>query len=307
MKQRTLDSFLNIKHKRIVPETFCLNSDFTTKLYSTEDDIFVKKCNIRYLKGFFEVSLYASSSLMHAYVFPETRYSEKSVPFFKSLLQKAIRRGFVDHALYACYTLLQIDHMTLYRRLPIIMIEDVRIHEGFATLVWHMMADIPPSEKTLIWILGLVQMLCEHTVAVNYENTDMLPNVIPDDPIVWAIIFRIEYGGMKGDIQMLKYIVCKICENDLNILQDSIKGVSIETLKTPTVWMYEAIDFHILPSLLLFECNFTSTEIKKMMWYNASSINFRRKTTPYRLEDWKSIAFQIRSIQIRYFNSVVMT
>ena len=65
---------------------------------------------------------------------------------------------------------------------------------------------IPPSANLVNWILGLVIFLCQVPTYVEYEKGYQLPENIPRDENVWTLIFRIEYGGMKGDIEMLTCI-----------------------------------------------------------------------------------------------------
>lgn len=303
MKQGSLDGFLGLRKKREVPDTFCLTWEEDQPcvfLHRRENAQFVKASNLRYKNANFEISLYASPEFMSAQTFPSSTFKLEGVPFLKSLMQKAVRRGFLEQAIFASYNLLQLDYMILYRRLPIIMIEDVCMHTGFGALVWHMMANLPPSAKFTQWILGLVKLLCEVAHATDYDKIDHLPKIISEDPMVWCAIIRIEYGGLKGDVQMLKYIVHELNSNKMTILDTAINAY-VDGIRVPNMWMYEAIDFHIMPSILCMECAFRSEEVKKMMWCNSSSLNFRRQTVPYRIEDWKTIVYSIRKLQHSYF------
>tara|TARA_B100000945_G_scaffold43039_1_gene29237 strand:- start:728 stop:1672 length:945 start_codon:yes stop_codon:yes gene_type:complete len=307
MKQGTLTSFLNIQKERIVPDNFCLvwEHDSPKITFNKElDTILVKNVNIRFNNANFEVSLYANKNDILPHPKESTKFKHDAIPFFKSLLQKAIRRGFRNSAVFACHTLIQLDPITLYRRLPIIMIEDVKIHKGFSILVWYMLANIPPSKKFITYVLGLVDLLCKENTFMNYEHITELPKNIPHNSLIWSIIFRIEYGGMKGDINMMKYIIQILSEDENQIWDANVKLYEEEIIE-PFVWMYEAIDFHIYPKLLCFNFNNNdSSEVKKMCWYNSSSINFRKSNTPYRLEEWKKIAPEIRKLQIQYFNKL---
>lgn len=304
MKQANLDHFLNIKHKRIVPEYFTLTESFACTLSKEKDTHMVKNCNIRLHNSNFEVNLYCHPKFMKPFeLAKECIFSDKAVYFIKSLLQKSIRRGFKEYAIYAAYTLLQLNPMILYRRLPIIMIEDVCIHDSFQSLVWHMMADIKPSECFVKYILGVVAFLCDHKSAISYSKHTTLSPKIPENPIVWAIIFRIQYGGMKGDIEMMNYIVNTIITNQMDTLHTEIQFYN-DNVKTPTVWMLEAIDFHVLPSILCLPLNVSQEELKKMMWINSSCINYRKQHSPYKLEEWKKICHTIREKQMLYFETL---
>jgi len=304
MKQGNLDKFFNIKHKRPVPEFFTLTESFTCILAKDTNAQFVKHCNIRLYNSNFEVTLYCHPIFLKPFQLSnECIFSEKAVYFLKSLLQKAIRRGFTEHALYAAYTLLQLDPIVLYRRLPIIMMEDVCIHDSFQSLVWHMMAEIKPSECFVKYILGVVAFLCDHKTAISYAKHTSLTPKIPDIPIVWAIVFRIQYGGMKGDVEMMNYIANAIISNQMETVQTEIQLYN-DNVNTPTVWMFEAIDFHVLPSILCLPLNVPQDELKKMMWINSSCINYRKQNTPYKLEEWKKICHTIREKQMLYFETL---
>lgn len=304
MKQGNLDHFLNLKQKRIVPEYLTLQKSFGCILSKHADAQFVKNCNIRLHNSNFEVTLYCHPEFLKPYNFSkECIFSHKAVYFLKSLLQKAIRRGFTEHALYAAYTLLQIDPIILYRRLPIIMMEDVCIHDSFQSLVWHMMADIKPSEYFVKYILGVVAFLCNHKTAILYSKHTSLNAKLPEIPIVWAIVFRIQYGGMKGDVEMMNYIANTIISKEMEVLQTEIVPFE-DNVKTPSIWMFEAIDFHVLPSILCLPFNVPQDELKKMMWMNSSSINYRKPIVSYKLEEWKKICHIIREKQISYFESL---
>ena len=155
-----------------MPDVFCLTWDENVPNITLKKEIntiLVKNVNIRFKDENFEVSLYANTNDIVPHIQETTKFKHDAIPFFKSLLQKAIRRGFISHAIYACHTLIQLDPMTLYRRLPIIMIEDVKIHHGFCILVWYMMANIQPSQKFLYWVLGLVELLCKENTIMMYE------------------------------------------------------------------------------------------------------------------------------------------
>ena len=139
--------------------------------------------------------------------------------------------------------------MEVYRRLPIIMVEDVRLHKEFGVLVRYMMCNIPPSLNLVKWILGLVIFLCQVPTYVVYEKECRLLQSIPNNEYVWTIIFRIEYGGMKGEIEMLKYIALKCLQNEIDVLKDEIKPFD-KLCEIKCSIVYEAVDFHIFPKLI---------------------------------------------------------
>lgn len=284
----------------------CLNENFRVSLEKNASLRFIKPVNIKFQKTNYEICLYAKEDLIQSYVIDQKpQFTKNAVFFLKSVLQKAIRRGLESYALHACFELFKLDYMVVYRRLPIIIIEDVCLHTGFETLVWFMMANIPPSKKMIEWTLGLVNYLCTCSKTWSYDMYETIPNDLPQTQLVWCLIYRIEFGGMRGDLGIIRCLVTNIC-NDPNFIIQSceIKPHDLTNIQMPTVPMYDAIDFHVLPSILQLKCRFSSRDIKQMMWQNSSSINFRKTSQQINLEGWKEIMHDIRSVQIKYYNSL---
>lgn len=306
MKQGTLNQFLNIASKRTVPEELCLYKIEDTFKIGLEHDQTCQKLkyvDIKYNKQFYQIALYHSTSLQIHYCIDNDAvpFNASSGPLLKSLLQKAIRRGFTDHALYACDNLLKIDYMLVYRRLPIIMIEDVFIHESFGPLIWLMVANIRPCESIHKWILGVVSYLCNENRCIKYGANSQIPKYIAsNNSTVWCILFRIEYGGMKGDIIMMYDLVHKILHNEIKVLRDHIISYEQAICRPKTV-LYEAVDFHIYP-LIGTGLKFDQDSVNKMMWNNSSSVNFRKNASVYMLNEWTQICHDIRKRQETYYN-----
>lgn len=312
MKQANLDGFLNVKQERSVPEIFCLHythDDLEVSLSIEEGCVFYKYVNIKYRKGLNQIGLYVHRSILESKLNSSTDtnnqvYCAEAGPFLKSLLQKSIRRGFVDHALFACYHLLKLDFSQLYRRLPIIMIEDVFIHKSFGPLIWLMISQMKPNEIIYYWILGVVKHLCTDQQYILYRNNFVVHDKIPKHAIIWSIVFRIEYGGMKGDIEMMRDLISQI-HGKMVIVSEAKIIPYCDTVNTPSIIMYEAIDFHIHP-LILTGLQFSQEYLKNMMWSNASSINYRKKNQPYQMSDWLKVCHEIRKRQISYHNRLLI-
>jgi hypothetical protein len=93
----------------------------------------------------------------------------KNTAYMKSLLQKSIRKMNGELAVQSTYHLFKLGLNDLMRRLPIIMLEDARLHESFTTLIWLMVATGQNSNfeinkfqmKQYIyeWLLGTVYMI----------------------------------------------------------------------------------------------------------------------------------------------------
>lgn len=301
--QSKLDSFFGTT--RLYPSSFCLNLQHNKAICQSGFHRLLTK-RIRVDKFDFEIEIYSEQNDNIPYEFKQIHnFKINAVPFLKSLLQKAIRRGFSQHALFACYVLLELDPFVLFRRLCIIMIEDVHIHIGFTVLVWYMLVQQAPSQECVEWILGLVQWLCETNHTIHFEPTiKCYPRPDIQDSLAWSLIFRKAYGGLKGDLDMIDNILSMLNQNLIKESNDLIKKINPDDIKPPEIWMFEAIDFHVHP-LILHIGDFESEEIRKMMWRNSSSINKRREIVPYRLEDWKKIAWKVRKIQVKYFEALI--
>jgi hypothetical protein len=128
---------------------------------------------------------------------------DHTVACLKSHLQKMVRRKSSDLAVKTARRLLLLDPMSLLRRLPIIMIEDVMLLPALWPLVWLMMA-YPfrgLTDEDCEWILGVVHKLVTHDWSENLleeaPDADWRPEIT--DPLVGAIAIRHEYGGLRGD------------------------------------------------------------------------------------------------------------
>ncbi|GAX24494.1 hypothetical protein FisN_18Lh044 [Fistulifera solaris] len=162
------------------------------------------------------------------------RHSRLSVPVLKSILQKSIRRRRPLPSVKVAMELADKSLGELLRRLPIIVLEDSTLHPDFDLLVWLMMANskdysIPPS--LLARVFEIIFEICScpwiDSCSSITPEVDDPPNAIGDSlatasltslheelltqqlfsqssSLIWAMLARAEYGGMKGDVQMLR-------------------------------------------------------------------------------------------------------
>lgn len=143
----------------------------------------------------------------------------------KSNLQKAIRRGVIPAALFSTWSLLHLDPMELFRRLPIICLEDVCLLSSvYPILIWWMIADKVYLHSTM-WtfydvalLLQLVQELClihnsyypDEVMAsaelpeCTHESIEQLSLQDHEIDALLAIYYRSKYGGMPGDMRLLE-------------------------------------------------------------------------------------------------------
>lgn len=159
------------------------------------------------------------------------KHSKLSVPVLKSILQKSIRRRRPLAAVRVAMELSDKALAELLRRLPIIILEDSTLHHELGWVIWIMMAHSKGFVVTPLMIEKLLRIIYEvancplkdhqrgdsdvdnqdidddqrvHLDGMGTNVWERLGAVNSDEQLlVWAILVRAEYGGMKGDVHML--------------------------------------------------------------------------------------------------------
>ena len=160
------------------------------------------------------------------------RHSRLSVPVLKSIFQKAIRRRKPLPAVRVAMELADKSFGDLLRRLPIIMLEDSTLHPEMNFIVWMMMAyskDYQPSPQSMMRVFHIVYEIaaCQWSDSVSTSFSSMVSedsgsnasltslfSAVSDSmndgsifndttTMIWSILARAEYGGMKCDVEML--------------------------------------------------------------------------------------------------------
>jgi hypothetical protein len=139
----------------------------------------------------------------------------------KSALQKAVRLGRAPCALRIIFHLVKDSHQEAIRRLPIIVLEDAILHPSFPFLVWLMAANAKgyrPSKDHISELLRIthevasikVRDFLPPTTAFNSPTTLSLSEIDnldlgeEESNLVRSILLRASFGGMEGDVKMLK-------------------------------------------------------------------------------------------------------
>ena len=246
----------------------------------------------------------------------------KNTNYLISLLQKSIRKQNKNLTVQSCYHLLKLNINDLLRRLPIIMLEDTYLHSSITTIIWLMVAvgtkKFSMKKYIYEWILGFSYTCCitkkkdnlqnkfinKNENDINQNNTEnmkednsniknyMLLNTLNnldviEYSILYALYFRIAYGGKDHDIEMIKsYIKLwnKRFHNNSNkkINNMRIKTVSlfVKTLELDE-WDLSAIDYHTNANFIDFIFKkfpeITKHDIQNIVWIYSSSINTRIK------------------------------
>tara|TARA_B100000902_G_scaffold398451_1_gene465260 strand:+ start:2406 stop:3317 length:912 start_codon:yes stop_codon:yes gene_type:complete len=244
---------------------------------------------------------------------PKEKYYTK-VPYLSSHLQKSVRRMKDYIAVKTAKHYIDIDLQSFLRRLPIIMLEDVTIHESIIVIIWLMIANTKGfqiKEVMVKWLLGVVYYLSNEKEKMSYENKDRIEKKWTDDTydkeiinVLYSLRFRKSYGGMKGDMNMIEYYIHKISDNKMNIKNDKISHIklSMEPL-LKTEWIYQANDFHcnryIITLIKKYHSEYSEKEIKELIWNYSSSYNRRvgDERCNKKEEKWDEIKKTVKRMQ----------
>ena len=235
---------------------------------------------------------------------PKLIYSKNQ--YLSSHLQKCIRRMDDVKSVQTAKHFLDLDCSSFLRRLPIIMLEDVTIHESIGVIVWLMIAVTKGFH--LKWLLGVVYYLSNEPMKTSYFNTDREENDLTqqkeDLDILYSLRFRKAYGGMKGDMNMIEYYIHEIIQKNIFVKKDKIQLIKfgMENLKYSD-WVYQANDFHCNRSIpyqvKIYFPTMKEDRIRELIWYFSSSLN-KRFTIEYSekdTEDWEKIRKIVRKVQ----------
>ena len=131
---------------------------------------------------------------------------------------------------------------------------------------------------------------------ISYENLNINEKQLS---IIYSLYIRIAYGGMDSDKIMIKKCInlwkTRFVNNTISYNKMKIKPINIFVRELPLDnWDYSAIDFHTNKNLIDFILKKfpyiqSPEEIKKIIWYNSSSINYRKDNLIYKKDTWNDI------------------
>ena len=225
--------------------------------------------------------------------------NETLVSLHKSNLQKAIRLGNKTAALTSLEWLYRSDPIQLFRRLPIILLEDASIHPYFSLLVLYSIVynQIDTIYDNIIYE-QLKQVVLDaianptHQRSIVYHNTPEIIDTIKftdllENADILFMYIRYCYGGLPGDMIMLQRFILYSLEKPLDYCEVKDHSSYRENpLETPL--LLSAVDFHVFPKLLE-DCKkwlmrkqiFVDTDtIKSTIWNCRSRTNFRESYLP---------------------------
>lgn len=253
----------------------------------------------------------------------------KNIAMIKSLLQKSIRRMDDNIAVQSAWSMIKMDLLAFLRRILIIMVEDVYLHESFSTILWLQCAVSSNlfniQEHHIKWLLGIVVMLAKNKSVEDFIIDDgvisnecdifkdldskFLDLKESDYSILYSLYFRKSYGGMQSDINLLQKTIniwYKRFNSKKNYkINNKIKNVSLNILELDKdEWIIEAIDFHCCPYMLKWLHDkypiYSNDYIKELIWNYSSKINLRNYKDideNKKYKDWMKIKNEVKNIQ----------
>ena len=277
--------------------TFVLDySSMTAALHKdllTNEVLFVRRVKCEHLGT---VSLFTKGS-------PGSTWSPKisnrrfapSIPLLKSHIQKCCRRMDAAWAVEGVMLLLALDPISLYRRLMIIMIEDVALMDGSATVVWLVLAGTssPIYKKTVDFIVSFMSSLCSchKTFVSTLAKQDHVfePQAVlvkhgsHIGSTILSLIMRGSFGGMKGDMLMLAraYSYYVHAPGLIADLRGTVR-VTDYNVDCNFCTIPQAYDHHVnrtLPTTISRAVGLSIPDVKRIIWTAESAPNHRKKYT----------------------------
>lgn len=225
----------------------------------------------------------------------------------KSNLQKCVRRKMTQKALQTARFFMAMDMAHFIRRLFIIMLEDVVVHESVIALVWLTAAvnkGFYVTQEIGSWLLSIVSYLCSessetyHSCRISNDTTQCTEENIkkfysdsiseehrPQSDILLTLLFRKAYGGMPGDLAMIMSFVELILRTGAKHIHTTPLDYSINGSDIPLIALEDinlcAVDFHCYPQIVLVLArenkDLSEKAIRTAIWQHSSRLNFRVK------------------------------
>lgn len=227
-----------------------------------------------------------------------------TVPVLISAIQKASRRFEPTVACRAALTILHLSPDKLWRRLPVIMVEDAEITGDLVFLVWcTLMSAVARRRGGDGWkaprvvvdkMLGVVRDMCRPDTRNDWHEMVWvnLQHVLPPlhrvlsgmdsnglaYHVAWACYVRRAYGGMPQDLKMLE-TTARGAEQFPFVdrpLAAPLPHDQLTPVTDPTDVPWCAADFHCFPWMLRKFDGKTEADVRHVMWTESSGVNYRR-------------------------------
>ena len=186
------------------------------------------------------------------------------------------------------------------------MVEDVSITDNMDFIMWLMIGfpNFKWTNEITRYLLLTVYSLCvsKKTLIIN----DLREKNISKErfefsiqhKILRPILIRYEYGGLRGDMRMLRNIL--LDNNDFNnsVIKVSRKKIVLNRNICETDFIKASIDFHITKRMIRYIIDKSSLcdeeLVKNLIWYNSSGINYRKPAKIYQKDKWELIQPHIK-------------
>lgn len=232
----------------------------------------------------------------------------KKTNYLLSHLQKSVRLMDSMKSIKTAKHLIDLDYNSFIRRLPIIMLEDVNIHESLPVIVWLMIAHTKGfkiKNEIVKWLLGIVYHLSVCLEKTDYSNKEIEEiDIDPHDIILQTLRFRKAYGGMKCDLNMIEYFIHNIQKDNIKINNDKIPLIKLGFDPLFKIeWIIQANDFHcnryITEYVYKKHSDYKKEYIKQLIWVFSSSTNKRVDGEKDKSleKDWNIISDTVSSFQ----------
>lgn len=321
--QTKLDNYFKItfNHNENLKKCFIYDPDNYKAFFDNKPDIYDVFLSIK--SG---IKLYYRQPKIKKHILMPKIETIANVPLLKSNLQKAVRRCLVDEAIGSTIALIQKDPLELLRRLPIIYIEDVCLMDSYPIVVWLMMAEKEHKLdlNDIDILLNIVKGLCEintfyddnESHSYDKETFELSHNNLQKHDYkdcLLSLYYRAQYGGMKGDMIMLKNSIYYYSEKPFEIKNTIFNNIDYNKINSNLNIIPQAIDFHPFPqmiSMLVKQTNLDNNDIKMTIWFVESGVNIRKQFTldnskEYLNSDcWKIIKLKIPRVRYNLLQSI---
>lgn len=215
--------------------------------------------------------------------------NSRMINLLKSNLQKCVRRRKVIEGIKTAYQLVKADPKEIFRRWPVICIEDAVCCTAFPALIWiatalHYEYNLKTTDLQLF--LNSVASILKDDRCDDF-STEIPPSVLEINNfntyplIVQALLIRASLGGMKHDMNMLLNSAQLWLEkNNFEIHSTKhTEKLDPETIKSITDddILPQSNDFHVSrKNLDLYNRgDYSDEEMIKAIWYHSSGVIFR--------------------------------
>lgn len=254
-----------------------------------------------YIRLFYPVNKISDHQPFHV---DRSQLLHHHVGLWQSHLQKAIRLADKHKAMCSAAALLALDPTTLFRRLPIILIEDTCLDATIMPLLTWFMLACPiwtPDEQEFTLLCGILSAMCDLPKRRETANTEEANTAEAKASTVCAdtcISLRIRkaYGGTSGDMKMLDMLsdLLRKSPRILHTSPRSFSNICFSLYLEEHEWILSAVDHHVFPKIvksIFKEKSFlTEKKIRDAIWEESSNVNVRhKKTEQCMLGVWKLI------------------